>query len=193
MKLIVGLGNPGKEYENTRHNVGFIVVDKFATDKKLDYSNYGSLYYLAEKKSNNSYALLKPLTYMNLSGKAVKHYVNKNDIHISDILVIYDDLALPFGSFKFKPKGGDGGHNGIKSIISELNSQEFPKLRIGIGNNFSKGQMADYVLNKFSFEELTELENLYKNNLIHIINNFLHRGIKGALDYLSKMKNNPAL
>lgn len=193
MKLIVGLGNPGFEYQNTRHNVGFIVLEKFAQDKNLTFNKESSLYYCAFKKGNNPYALLKPQTYMNLSGRAVKQYLTLNKISENDILVIYDDLALPFLTYKLKPKGGDGGHNGIKSIINELGFSSFPRLRIGIGNNFEKGQMADYVLDKFSADELQSLDQLYKKEIISILDNFIHRGIKGALDYISKLNNNPAL
>jgi len=193
LKLIVGLGNPGNDYVNTRHNVGFIVLEKFANDKNLVFEKDNNLYYCAFKKSNNQYALLKPLTYMNLSGRAIKHFAQIHKISHDDILVVYDDLALPFLTYKLKPKGGDGGHNGIKSIIQELGNSSFPRLRIGIGNNFQKGEMADYVLDKFNNDELSQLELLYNNQLKSIIDNFLHRGIKGALDFVSKLNNNPAL
>ena len=147
MKLIVGLGNPEKKYDNTRHNIGFMVLDNYLG--KVDYkSKFNGLYY--EKNINNEKVIfLKPQTYMNNSGLSVFEFVNFYKISLKDILIIQDDLDLDIGMIKFKFNSSSGGHNGIKSIINCLGSQEFSRLKIGINNEYKKDTI-DFVLSKFS-------------------------------------------
>lgn len=151
--LIVGLGNIGNEYEHTRHNIGFDVVDFLAKEQGSSFSVDRHAYRTELKIKGKTFILLKPVTYMNLSGKAVKHHVQQEKIPLSNLLVITDDLALPTGKIRLKPKGSDGGHNGLKSINELMLSNEYPRLRIGIGSDFPKGRQSDYVLGKWKPEE----------------------------------------
>ncbi len=155
--LIVGLGNIGAEYVNTRHNIGFKVVDHLAKQENSDFQT-AKLGTICEiKLKGKSVFLLKPNTYMNLSGKAVKFWMDKENIPLSNILVITDDLNLPFGTLRIKPKGSDGGHNGLKSIQQILNTSEYPRFRFGISDEFKKGKQVDYVLGEWTEEEKTLL------------------------------------
>ena len=130
MKLIVGLGNPGKEYENTRHNLGFLIVDQLANKLNVELSKkkFNGLYY-----QNKEYILLKPQTYMNNSGECILAFLNYFRIPLDNLLVIYDEIALPLGKFRYRGQGSDGGHNGMKNIIKFVGSKDFKRLRIGIG------------------------------------------------------------
>lgn len=151
--LIVGLGNIGAEYVNTRHNIGFKAVDFIANEAGADF-NTVKLGSLAEVKiKGRTLLLLKPNTYMNLSGKALQYWMEKEKIAKENILIITDDLNLPFGTIRIKPKGSDGGHNGLKSIQGVLNGSDYPRLRFGISDQFKKGQQVDYVLGEWSEEE----------------------------------------
>ena len=152
--LIVGLGNIGAEYVNTRHNIGFKIVDFVAQQQGLSFetAKLGAVTEYSVK--GRKLILLKPNTYMNLSGKAVHYWMEKENIPKENVLVITDDLNLPFGTIRIKGKGSDGGHNGLKNIDLELNGNNYPRLKFGIGNNFSKGRQADYILGKFKPEEL---------------------------------------
>lgn len=155
--LIVGLGNIGAEYANTRHNIGFKVLDFLAKKESLDFQTV-KLGSLAEYKvKGRTLLLLKPNTYMNLSGKAVQYWMEKEKIAKENILVITDDLNLPFGTIRIKPKGSDGGHNGLKSIQQLLNSADYPRFRFGISDDFKKGRQVDYVLGEWDEEEKTKL------------------------------------
>lgn len=177
MKLIVGLGNPGKEYKNTRHNVGFNVIDEYLN--KVDWKTKMETYYYLTEINSEQVIFIKPLTYMNLSGLAVKKIVNFYKIDIEDILVIQDDLDLNVGKYKLKRNSSAGGHNGIKSIISELNSDKFARLKIGIGKS-SIIPTDKYVLAKFSTKEteaINENMDIYKN----IIDTFIAEGIEKAM------------
>lgn len=151
--LIIGLGNPGDKYEETRHNIGFKVLDALAKEAGTTFQ----LKKLAEvteiKIKGRKLILIKPTTYMNLSGKAVNYYMQQEKITRENILVITDDLALPFGKLRMKGKGSDGGHNGLKDIQAQLNSTEYARLRFGVGAEFSKGQQVDYVLGEWNSEE----------------------------------------
>lgn len=151
--LIVGLGNIGDDYSNTRHNIGFIAADAVAFSFKAPFGSgrYGAVARTTLK--GRSLVILKPSTYMNLSGKAVRYWMNREKILPENILVIVDDLALPLGAFRMRKKGSDGGHNGLISIIEHLETTDFPRLRIGIGNDFAKGCQIDYVLGRWSAEE----------------------------------------
>jgi PTH1 family peptidyl-tRNA hydrolase len=155
--LIVGLGNIGQEYENTRHNIGFKILDYIAKHENLTFETQ-KLGDVAEYsiKGRKLY-LLKPSTYMNLSGKAVKYWMEKENIAKENILVITDDLNLSFGTIRIKAKGSDGGHNGLKNIQAVLNTVEYPRFRFGISDQFKKGQQVDYVLGEWSKEETSIL------------------------------------
>ena len=151
--LIAGLGNIGEEYANTRHNVGFMMLDRLAAEENIVFADkrYG---FVAEYKyKGRILTLLKPSTYMNLSGRAINYWLQKEKIEIDKLLVLVDDLALPFGSIRLKGKGGDGGHNGLRNIIDVLGTKEYARLRFGIGNEFSEGRQYDYVLGKWTEEE----------------------------------------
>ena len=155
--LIVGLGNIGAEYELTRHNIGFLVLDKLAEDQgsKFDIDK------LASKSSfrfkGRTLHMIKPTTYMNLSGKSVNYWQQQLKIPNANTLIVTDDVALPFGALRLRAKGSNAGHNGLKHIEATLGTTEYPRLRFGIGNNFHKGQQVDYVLSRFTTEEFEKL------------------------------------
>ncbi|MDE7154287.1 MAG: aminoacyl-tRNA hydrolase [Muribaculaceae bacterium] len=155
--LIVGLGNIGDEYRNTRHNIGFKVLDAFAEASNISFSTerYGDVARMRLK--NKQLVLLKPSTYMNLSGNAVRYWKEKENIVIDHILVVVDDLALPFGAIRLKPSGSDAGHNGLKNIAEMLGTQTYPRLRFGIGNEFQRGGQIDYVLGNFTLDQRQQL------------------------------------
>lgn len=156
--LIIGLGNIGSEYANTRHNIGFKVVDFLANQENTSFST-AKLGDIAEIKiKGRTIILLKPNTYMNLSGKAVKYWMEKEKIEKENILVITDDLNLEFGTIRIKPKGSDGGHNGLKSIQQLLNTTEYPRFRFGISDQFKKGKQVDYVLGEWNEDEKEKLK-----------------------------------
>lgn len=155
--LIVGLGNIGAEYVNTRHNIGFKIVDFFAKKEAVNFETV-KLGAIAEYKfKGRTFLLLKPNTYMNLSGKAVKHWMDKENIPLENILIITDDLNLSFGKIRIKPKGSDGGHNGLKSIHATLNTTDYVRFRFGISDEFKKGKQVDYVLGEWDEDEKTKL------------------------------------
>lgn len=151
--LIIGLGNPGAEYANTRHNIGFAVLDAlaekqgcaFAPDRYADRAEF--------RHKGKTFICLKPQTFMNLSGKAVRYWMDQENISAERVLVITDDLALPFGAIRIKPAGGAGGHNGLTSIIQLLGSEAFPRLRFGIGSDFARGRQSEYVLGAWNEDE----------------------------------------
>ncbi|TFB21036.1 aminoacyl-tRNA hydrolase [Filobacillus milosensis] len=150
MKCIVGLGNPGFKYRKTRHNIGFMVVDHIASDHgwKLSKSGFES-HYTVEHLNGEKIILIKPQTYMNLSGQAVKKVMDYYDLEPEDVVVIYDDLDLPTGKIRLRQKGGHGGHNGIRSIIEQIGTKEFNRIRFGIGRPENDLPVVDYVLGKF--------------------------------------------
>lgn len=160
MKLIVGLGNPGKQYENTRHNMGFILLDKYSLihNISIDKKKFGGLYTI-ETLYGNKILFLKPQEYINLSGDVLKRFVDYYDIAVEDILVINDDLDLEIGSFKLKPSGGSAGHNGLKNIEFNLQTQNYKRLKIGISKN-KEINTKDYVLGKFNNNEKEALNNV---------------------------------
>lgn len=155
--LIVGLGNIGAEYVNTRHNIGFKVVDRLAQQEGSSFET-AKLGAVAEVKiKGRTLLLLKPNTYMNLSGKAIKYWLDKENIPVENLLVVTDDLNLAFGTIRIKAKGSDGGHNGLKSTQQLLNTADYPRFRFGISDEFKKGQQVDYVLGEWSEEEKAKL------------------------------------
>lgn len=160
--LIVGLGNIGEEYEGTRHNVGFEVVDYIANEAGVRFTN-DRLASVAETKfKGKTLVLIKPTTYMNLSGKAVNYWMQAENIPVENVMVIVDELALPFGKIRLGPKGSDGGHNGLKNIREILGTTNYPRLRFGIGNEFGKGYQVNYVLGKWNDEEKKTLNERVK-------------------------------
>lgn len=148
--LIVGLGNIGEEYRNTRHNIGFMVLDALAKASNIVFKDgrYGATASLSVK--GRQLLLLKPSTYMNLSGNAVRYWMQQEKIPLENVLIVVDDLALPFGSLRLKGKGSDAGHNGLKHIAATIGTQNYARLRFGIGNNFPKGGQVDFVLGHFN-------------------------------------------
>ena len=156
--LIVGLGNIGREYEDTRHNRGFRVLDALAQASNLVFEDkrYGFVSTLSIK--GRQLTLLKPSTYMNLSGNAVRYWMNTKKIPLENILIVVDDLALPFGTLRMKPSGSEAGHNGLRHITSVLGTQNYARLRFGIGNNFPKGGQIDFVLGKFGPEDMETMD-----------------------------------
>jgi len=164
--LIVGLGNPGPKYELTRHNIGFLLLDAFAMKNKVPLIDEKKFIYGKLKNEQQNIYLLKPQEYMNLSGKAVSEFVNKYKISLDKVLVLHDELDFPFSKIKLKSGGGHAGHNGLKDIISKINSKDFHRLRFGIGRPTSPNiDISDYVLSKFSQEEKKLLPELIKTSI----------------------------
>ena len=154
MKLIVGLGNPGKEYSGTRHNVGFAVIDELSSEYSIDVNKGKFKGVYGEGRINNERViLLKPLTYMNLSGESVKAVSDFYKIPVEDIIIIYDDISLPVGGLRIREKGSAGGHNGIKSIIAHLKTDEFPRIKVGVGSKPEGGDLVNHVLGHFSKDD----------------------------------------
>jgi PTH1 family peptidyl-tRNA hydrolase len=155
--LIVGLGNPGSEYEETRHNIGFKIVEAIAKEIGDSFSLNRAAHRAEVKFKGKTLVLIKPITFMNLSGKAVNYWLQAEKIPISNLLIITDDIALPFGKLRLKGKGSDGGHNGLKDIQATLKSTDYARLRFGVGNDFPKGRQADYVLGQWTKQEARAL------------------------------------
>lgn len=178
--LIVGLGNIGPDYENTRHNIGFMILDALAKASNVVFEDkrYG---FVAETRlKNKQLILLKPSTYMNLSGNAIRYWMQKEKIDKKNILVVVDDLALPFGTLRLKGKGSDAGHNGLKHIQS-LIGQDYPRLRFGIGNDFPRGSQINFVLEEFSDEEKQKLDERIDSS-VDIIRSFCLAGINVTMN-----------
>ena len=184
MKLIIGLGNPGNEYKNTRHNVGFIVLDGYLNTN--DWKEKFNALYHEERINGEKVVFVKPLTYMNLSGDAIVKFVNYFDVDIDDLLVIHDDLDLQFGNYKLKKNSSAGGHNGIKSIINRLTSDAFARLKIGVSHDRSI-DTKDYVLGSFSKEELDKFKSM-QNDFNDIINSFIKDGIERTMNIYNTKK-----
>ena len=174
--LIAGLGNAGNEYTHTRHNIGFDVVNAFVMKHGGKFSS-GRLAYVAEIKwKAKMFVCICPTTYMNLSGNAVKYWMNKEKIAIENLLVIVDEVSLPLTKMRLRPSGSDGGHNGLTSVETSLASRDYPRLRFGIGNNYPKGLQADFVLSKWRKEE-EPLVKLKIEKAVEVIESFATRGI----------------
>lgn len=183
--LIAGLGNMGADYENTRHNIGFDVVDQLAKTFETEFKNE-HLGDLAEfRHKGRTFVLLKPSTYMNLSGKAVRYWMQKKKIQQENLFVIVDDLNLEFGKQRLRARGSAGGHNGLKSIELQLGNDNFARLRIGIGSEFSKGRQVDHVLGKWSPEEETQLPEII-NTAAETVKNFATIGIDRTMNLFNK-------
>lgn len=183
--LIVGLGNIGDEYADTRHNIGFSVVDALALNFKSTFE-VGRLASVARMSiKGRTLIAIKPSTFMNLSGKAVRYWMQKEDITRENILVIVDDLALPLGALRLKSKGSDGGHNGLISINETIETTEYPRLRIGIGNDFAKGYQVDYVLGRWSAEESKILIPRLEIT-VELIKSFVLIGTERTMNFFNK-------
>jgi len=155
--LIVGLGNIGSEYDNTRHNIGFKILDSLAEKEDITFENQKLGAISQFRFKGRTFILLKPSTYMNLSGKAVKYWMTKEKIPLENVLIVCDDLNISFGTIRVKGKGSAGGHNGLKDINLQLNTQNYPRFRFGVGDAFSKGKQVDYVLGKWTADEEKDL------------------------------------
>jgi PTH1 family peptidyl-tRNA hydrolase len=175
--LIIGLGNIGDEYVDTRHNIGFQVLNKLAEKQNFSFETRKLGDLGSYKVKGRNVLCLKPSTYMNLSGKSVKYWMEKENIPFENILVVTDDINLPFGTLRLKTKGSDGGHNGLKDIQNSLQTVNYNRLRIGVGSEFSKGSQVDYVLGKWNEEEKSTLrERLERAN--ELINSFVLAGVR---------------
>ena len=179
--LIIGLGNPGIEYVHTRHNVGFQVLDKFSQDLDTSFSSDRHADIAETVFKGRRLVLIKPNTFMNLSGKAVLYWLKKEKIDVSNLIIIVDDLNLDFGISRLRKSGSDGGHNGLKDISNSLNSSKFTRLRFGIGNNYKKEKQVDFVLSKWNIEESAKLKyHLDKN--VEIILSSLKKGLEFTMN-----------
>ena len=180
--LIVGLGNIGDEYAETRHNIGFQVLDHIAKENNLSFAQKRLAYIAETKFKGRKLIYCKPTTYMNLSGRAINYWLQKEKIPINNLMIIVDDLALSFGTIRIKKKGGDAGHNGLIDIIKSLGHQNFYRMRFGIGDEFSKGRQVDYVLGKWSETEKEKLpERLGK--MSDAIKSFVSIGIDRTMNF----------
>ena len=187
MYIFVGLGNPGKEYDGTRHNIGFAIVDLL--EQKLVRSSgwkagKGEHYFAKGVIGAEDIILAKPITYMNLSGRAVRDLLSFYKGEISNLIVICDDIAIPLGQLRLRLEGSDGGHNGLSSIIYELGTDEFARLRFGVGADFYRGEQAKYVLSKFKVEELKLVEEM-KNASVTGCLEIVHKGLKSAMNVIN--------
>lgn len=185
--LIAGLGNIGAEYKETRHNIGFKVVEKWAAENGIPFESkrYGSVAEVRFK--GRTFVLLKPSTYMNLSGKAVKYWMDKENIPVENMLAVVDDIALPFGTIRMRLKGSDGGHNGLKDIAHVLGHGNYARLRFGIGGDFPKGFQVDYVLGEWSSDEQKELPFLI-DEAVDAIKAFATVGPERAMNVVNTRK-----
>jgi len=188
--LIVGLGNIGDEYKDTRHNIGFTVLDAMAMASNTSFMDkrYGAVCQV--KYKGRDLVLLKPSTYMNLSGNAVSYWLKKENIPVENMLVIVDDLALPLGSIRMRHKGSDGGHNGLAHITAILGTEEYPRIRFGIGNGFRKGSQVDYVLGTWNQEEKKVLEQRI-SLVVDMIRSFAFAGTELTMTAFNKLGKMP--
>ena len=194
MYLIIGLGNPGLKYFNTRHNIGFIVIDKIAEFFKIkNYTKESNYLYTVSQYRDKQVVLMKPLTYMNASGRAVKDFYDKYEVPLENILIVYDDVNLDFGVIRLRPSGSDGGQNGIKSVIYEMQTEDIARLRIGIRNldeleKFKTDEgydLAAYVLSKFTDEEIRNLDKIFETSKDAVLS-FIDEGISETMNKYNK-------
>ncbi len=188
--LIAGLGNIGPEYGETRHNIGFMVLDRFAASREVVFTpaRYGDL--ASFRFKGRIFFLLKPSTYMNRSGRPVLYWMNKEKIELENLLVIADDVALPPGTLRMRPKGGAGGHNGLTDIIDHLGTNHFARLRFGIGGDYPKGFQSQYVLGKWAEEELTIIKPQIET-AGEMVLSFGMQGVAQTMNQYNTKKNNP--
>lgn len=179
--LIVGLGNIGEKYEETRHNIGFKVLDQLASEENISFEAVKLGDRAEFKWKGRTFILLKPSTFMNLSGKAVNYWMQKEKIQLENLLIVTDDLNLPFGTLRIKTKGSDGGHNGLKDIQAQLNTSKYPRFRFGISNEFSKGNQINYVLGKWDEDEINKLPERLKKSA-EAIRSFGTAGVSNTMN-----------
>ncbi|MBM3415502.1 MAG: aminoacyl-tRNA hydrolase [Bacteroidetes bacterium] len=185
--LIAGLGNAGDEYAHTRHNIGFDVVNAFVQKHGGSFRADRYAYVAGVKWKGKSFVCICPTTYMNLSGKAVKYWADKEKVNLSNMLVVVDEIALPLSKLRLRPGGSDAGHNGLKSVEELLGTRDYPRLRFGIGNNYPKGHQADYVLSKWKKEE-EALVKLKIEKAVEIIECFAIQGITAAMNQVNNQE-----
>ena len=183
--LIVGLGNPGSEYQDTRHNIGFTILDAFARASNVFFEDHRYGFTCQVKLKGHTLVLLKPTTFMNLSGNAVRYWMNKEKIEAENILVVVDDIALPFGTLRLKPKGSDAGHNGLRSIQDILGHNLYARLRFGIGSDFPRGGQVRYVLGKWDKDELASIPER-AGIAIEMISSFCLTGLELTMTQFNK-------
>lgn len=179
--LIVGLGNIGEKYEETRHNIGFKILDHFAEKEGFTFETQKLGAIATYKLKGRTFIFLKPSTFMNLSGKAATYWLTKEKVPLENLLVITDDLNLPFGSLRLKTKGSDGGHNGLKDIQNTLNTTKYNRFRFGISNAFSKGRQVDYVLGEWGDEEKQHLKERLDTS-VQLIKSFVLSGVNTTMN-----------
>ena len=179
--LIVGLGNIGPKYENTRHNIGFKILDELAREKEVSFETQKLGDVASFKFKGRTFVLLKPSTYMNLSGKAVNYWMQKEKINLENLLIVTDDLNLSFGTLRLKTKGSDGGHNGLKDIQAQLNTTKYNRFRFGISDEFAKGQQIDYVLGEWEDDELKKMPERLKTSA-ELILSFGTAGVSNTMN-----------
>lgn len=185
--LIVGLGNLGTEYAGTRHNIGFDIADAFVSAHQSQFRS-SRLAEMAEVKWKGKIAIvIKPTTYMNLSGRAVKYWLDTEKIGLDSVLVLVDEVALPLSKVRLRPSGSDGGHNGLKSVQETLQTDKYPRLRFGIGSEYPKGRQVDYVLGKWSPQELP-LVKLKVNKCVEVVQSFISIGIERTMSEVNKLE-----
>lgn len=182
--LVVGLGNPGAQYHLNRHNIGFLVLNELAGAKGKEFGQDRHGYTVTVKHKGRTLILLKPTTYMNLSGKAVRFHLEKHKIPVSNLLVITDDLSIPFGKLRLRAQGSAGGHNGLKNIQEILGGKNWARLRFGVGNDFPKGRQVDYVLEDFPQEEMDALPPLIDRS-IEVIQSFASIGVERTMNFFN--------
>lgn len=183
--FIVGLGNIGREYEGTRHNIGFMIADRLVEEASGSFSScrYGDMAKIRVK--NCELLVLKPSTYMNLSGVAVRYWMNKEKLPLNQLLILVDDLALPFGTIRIRETGSEGGHNGLKSISEQLGNRNYARLRFGVGNDYAKGSQVDYVLGQFNEDEQALLSEKI-NKAVEAVKAFCLSGAAFAMTHFNK-------
>lgn len=185
MKFIIfGLGNVGWEYNLTRHNIGFEVVNALCEEYKGTWQSSRYADRAEIRVKGKTLILIKPTTFMNLSGNAVRYWMQEEKVNVENILVVTDDLALPFGKLRMRPKGSDGGHNGLKHIQGVLQTEVYPRLRFGVGNEFAKGKQVDYVLGKWSEEEMNEIGAHLKKAMDACVQ-FIFIGMERAMNFVN--------
>ncbi len=190
MRAVLGIGNIGLRYQRNRHNAGFLVLDYFAQNRSIKFRAAKGDYYICEGDLNQvHYFLIKPSNYVNNSGVAALQFLEKHKIDISDLLVVCDDVNMEMGKLRVRKSGGDGGHNGLASIIYHLNSDQFPRLRIGIGSDYNEGELSSYVLDDFSENDAKIFKTVLKDSS-HLVEEFIIGGIEALLNANSKLYNN---
>ena len=189
MRVILGIGNIGLRYQRNRHNAGFLVLDYFAHNRSIKFRAAKADYYFCEGDLNQvHYFLIKPGNFVNNSGVAALQFLEKHKIDLSDLLVVCDDVNMNMGKLRVRSGGGDGGHNGLASIIYHLDSNQFPRLRVGIGSDFNKGELSSYVLEDFTEDDAKILKTMLKDSSL-LIEEFIIGGIEALLNANSKLYN----